>query len=96
LTVNGVSNKAGTFSTVPPTTASETSSPPTNPRNFGTTTPSLNYSSSLSALDLNVQTLLTANLPPVLGKILQVAGAQVGGAQVTDTKAICDHVVIVS
>jgi hypothetical protein len=39
---------------------------------------------------------LTANLPPVLGKILQVAGAQVGGAQVTDTKAICDHVVIVS
>jgi uncharacterized membrane protein len=95
LTVNGVNNKAGTFSTVPPTASSVSAA--TNPRNFGSTTPTLSWGTSLLGLglDTNVLTLLNSNLQSVLGPILQAAGASVGGAQVADTWARCDAVEIV-
>ena len=96
LTINGVSpQQTGTFSTVPPTTSSVSLG--TNPRKFGSTTPTLNYSSSLGTLglDTNLLNLLTVNLPSVLGPVLQVTGASVGGAQVTDTKVKCGVVSLV-
>jgi hypothetical protein len=93
LTINGVNNKAGTFSVVPPTAT--TVSGGTNPRNFGSKTPTLNYSSGFPGLDLNILTLLTSNLGSVLGPILQASGATVGGAQVADTWAKCDAVKLV-
>ena len=95
LTINGVNNKAGTFSTVPPTAS--TVSAHTNPRNFGSTTPTLVWGTSLLGLglDTNILTLLNSNLQSVLGPVLQAAGASVGGAQVADTWAKCDAVEIV-
>jgi uncharacterized membrane protein len=95
LTINGVNNKAGTFSTIPPTAS--TVSAHTNPRNFGSTTPTLSWGTSLLGLglDANVLTLLNSNLQSVLGPVLQAAGASVGGAQVADTWAKCDAVAIV-
>jgi uncharacterized membrane protein len=95
LTINGVNNKAGTFSTVPPTASSVSAA--TNPRNFGSTTPTLTWGTSLLGLglDTNVLALLNSNLQSVLGPILQAAGASVGGAQVADTWARCDAVEIV-
>lgn len=95
LTVNGVNNKAGTFSSVPPTASSVSAG--TNPRNFGSTTPTLVWGTSLLGLnlDLNVLTLLNSSLQSVLGPILQAAGASVGGAQVADTWAKCDVIKIV-
>lgn len=95
LTINGVNNKAGTFSTVPPNAS--TVSAKTNPRSFGSTTPSLSWGTGLSGLglDLNILTLLNSTLGSVLGPILQVSGASVGGAQVADTWARCDAVEIV-
>ncbi len=86
-----MSNKAGSFSTVPPTSASVSAG--TNPRNFGSTTPLFSYS-GLSSLS-PVYTLLSSVLPPVLGPVLQTAGASVGGAQVADLSARCDVVSVV-
>lgn len=91
LTINGVSNKAGTYTVVPPT--STTVSGGTNPRNFGTTAPTLSVP-GLSTLS-PVYTLITSQLQPVLGPVLQAAGASVGGAQVAATSATCDVVSIV-
>jgi uncharacterized membrane protein len=91
LTVNAVSNKAGSYTTVPPTAS--TASGATNPRNFGSTTPLLNYTGLSGASP--VYNLLTSILPPVLGPVLQVTGATVGGAQVADLSARCDVVSLV-
>jgi uncharacterized membrane protein len=95
LTVNGISNRAGNYTIVPPTAASVTAR--TNPQNFGsngTNPPTLNYSATSGNFPL-VQALLTTTLQPVLGPVLQVTGASVGGAQVADTSARCDVVSIV-
>ena len=95
LNIAAVVGRIGTYTTVPPTYATEfpSSGPPTNPQNFGSTTPTFSYV-GLSPLS-PVKTLLNSTLPPVLGPVLQAAGVQVGGAQVADTSARCDVVSIV-
>lgn len=94
LTINGV-NTSRTFGIVPPTAASISAG--TNPRSFGSQTPNLVWGSPLSGLglDTSVFTLLNSNLQSVVGPILQVSGASVGGAQVADTWARCDAIEIV-
>jgi len=95
LTVNGVNNKAGTYTVVPPNATTVGNG--TNPRNFGSNgsnPPTLNYSGTTGNFS-QVQSLLTTTLQPVLGPVLQVTGASVGGAQVADTTARCDVVSIV-
>ncbi len=94
LSISAVSNRAGTYTIVPPTSASETAAPPTNPQNFGTTTPSLHYS-QVGIVSGVVTTLLNSTLTSVLGPVLQAAGVSLGGAQVADTSARCDVVSIV-
>ena len=85
LTISGVSNKAGSYGTVPPTSSSVSLG--TNPRTFGTTSPLFAYSSLSSGSP--VYTLLTSTLPPVLGPVLQTTGASIGGAQAADLSTNC-------
>jgi uncharacterized membrane protein len=89
--VNGVTNKAGTYSVVPPN--STTVSGATNPRNFGTTTPSITVS-GLGLVPSLVGTVLST-AQGALGPVLQATGFSVGGAQVAATSADCDDVSIV-
>jgi len=96
LTISGVSNKAGNYGVVPPAAIPPNSASlgaGDNPRNFGSTTPLFSYS-GLSSLS-PVYTLLSSVLPPVLGPVLQTAGASVGGAQVADLSDRCDVVSVV-
>jgi hypothetical protein len=98
ITVNGKTTSL-TFTTVPPTAS--TASAGTNPRSFsnnGTTTPTVTYSPTLTGipgLDAIVLALLNSTLKSVLGPVLQVTGADVGGAQVAATAAGCDAISLV-
>jgi uncharacterized membrane protein len=96
LSINGVTNRTGTYTVVPPnaTTATNTS-PPQNPQTFGSKTPALHWSPAITGIDANVAFLLNTTLASVLGPILQVTGADVGGAQVAATSAGCDAINLV-
>jgi hypothetical protein len=96
LTLNGVSNRTGTYTVVPPTATTATNtSPPQNPQSFGSKTPTFHWSPALTGLDTTVSTLLNSTLVSVLGPILQVTGADVGGAQVAANSAGCDAISLV-
>jgi hypothetical protein len=90
LTISGAAQTAESYgaAVVPPTAS--TISGGTNPRQLGTTSPTLSYS-GLSALS-PVYTLLTSTLPGVLGPTLQAAGVNVGGAEVADLGSDCDAI----
>jgi hypothetical protein len=90
--VGAVHPVAGTYTIVPPTSASEAAS--TNPQSFGVTSPSLGYSPA-GAVPSLISTLLNSTLQSVIGPVLQAAGVTLGGAQVADLSARCDVVSIV-
>jgi len=92
LTINGVSTSAQFNSTVvPPTAATQTHAPPTNPVQIGTTTPLLSW----SGLPLSLSTLLPTMMTGVLGPVLQATGVTVGGATIADLNYNCGAVSIV-
>lgn len=103
LTINAVPTTGTTSlqfnsSNFPPTASSAfpttpPSATPTNPLQLTTATPTLSYSGSTATGA--VATLLNTTLPPVLGPVLQAAGASVGGATVADLDYNCGAVSIV-
>ena len=79
LSVSGYSGSQFGYgpSVVPPTAS--TAAADSNPIVAGSNSPALSYSPAISASS-PVYGLLTSNLPPVLGPILQAVGTSVGGA----------------
>ena len=78
---------------VPP--SASTAQAGTNPQAAGATNPSLSYSGLTVINPSPLYTLLTSTLQGVLGPILQVAGASVGGVQVADLGTNCGAVSLV-
>jgi len=70
-----------------PTTA------PFNPVNVATSTPTISFGSPTGPAPVN--TLLTAQLQPILGPVLQALGVEVAGAKVADLSTNCDAVALV-
>ncbi len=94
LSVSGYSGSQFGYgpSVVPPTAS--TAAADSNPIVAGSNSPALSYSPAISASS-PVYGLLTSNLPPVLGPILQAVGTSVGGASVADLSTNCGAVSLV-
>jgi uncharacterized membrane protein len=80
-------------SVVPPTAT--TAANGSNPQSVGTTTPNPTWSGLTVPIASPVYSLLTSTLSGVLGPILQVVGASVGGIQVADLGTNCGSVSLV-
>jgi uncharacterized membrane protein len=97
-TVSGATATLG-YTVAPPTTATITASPPTNPITVGTENPSLSFTSvGLLGLveDLLVNPVLsTLGGSNVLGPVLQALGVNLAGAQVADLSTDCGSVSLV-
>lgn len=84
----------GATGVVPPTATTEANG--TNPQSVGATTPNLGYTAGTGVVNPSpLYTLLDATVNGVVGPILQVAGASVGGAQVADLSSNCGSVSLV-
>ena len=98
LSVSGItSQNTSAFgygpSVVPP--SASTAQAGTNPQAAGATNPTLSYTGLTVTNPSPLYTLLTSTLQGVLGSILQVAGAAVGGVQVADLGTNCGAVSLV-
>jgi uncharacterized membrane protein len=93
LTISGVTSTAKSFpsTVVPPTAATQQATPPTNPVQIGSTSPTLSY----SGLPLSLSTVLPTMLTGVLAPVLQATGVTVGGATIADLNYNCGAVSIV-
>ncbi len=84
-------NKSASFSVVPPNSSTVGTGPTSNPRNFGTTSPTITVGGTVPSAVTSILPVADA----ALGAVLQVTGATVGGAQVAATSATCDDVSLV-
>ena len=92
LTISGVNVfKQFNSTVVPPTAATQQATPPTNPVQIGSTSPTLSY----SGLPPSLSTLLPTMLTGVLTPVLQATGVTVGGATIADLNYNCGAVSIV-
>ncbi len=97
LSVSGVSGPSGSVtysgSVVPPSTATETATPPTNPVTVGTSSPTLGFTPS-GVINALVSPLMSV-LASAYGPVLQAVGVQVAGAQIADLSTNCGAVSLV-